>query len=74
MQSLGRGRDRARRIDAERLASGKEARPPRVLRTFAIYTAVAFAIASLAILYMVRDNGRNQAEQKLAEFSTFVGN
>lgn len=74
MQSLGRGRDRARRIDAERLASGKEARPPRVLRTFAIYTAVAFAIASLAILYMVRVNGRDQAEQKLAEFSTFVGN
>lgn len=72
MQSLGRGKDRARRIDAEDLATGKEARPPRVLRTFAIYTAVAFLIAVLAIAFFVRNNGRAQAEQKVAEFSAFA--
>lgn len=72
MQSLGRGRDRARRIDAEDMAVGKEARPPRVLRTFAIYTAVAFLIAVFAIAFFVRSNGRAQAEQKVAEFSSFA--
>lgn len=72
MQSLGRGKDRARRIDAEAMGTGTEARPPRVLRTFGLYTTVAFVIAVLAIAFFVRSNGRAQAEQKVAEFTTFA--
>lgn len=72
MQSLGRGKDRARRIDAEAMETGTDARPPRVLRTFGLYTAVAFLIAVLTIGFFVRSTGRTQAEQKVAEFTSFA--
>ncbi len=71
-QSLGRGRDRARRIDTEHVALGKEARPPRVLRTFAVYTAIAFLIAAVAIALLVRNNIRANSGEKVAELTGFV--
>ncbi|MGB1582253.1 MAG: HD-GYP domain-containing protein [Solirubrobacterales bacterium] len=72
MQSLGRGKDRARRIDTEHVALGKEARPPRVLRTFAVYTAIAFLIAAVAIALLVRNNIRANSGEKVAELTGFV--
>lgn len=47
-------------------------RPPRVLRTFAVYSAIAVLIASFAALLIIRNNVEQNSMQKMAEHTRFV--
>lgn len=61
-----------RRIDADAGELGTEARPPRILRAFAVSTAVAVLMAALVVVLFVRHNVEVTSEQKVADHSSFV--
>lgn len=52
--------------------SGKDARPPRVMRTFAIYMGLALILAAGICLYFVRHNVEANSKQKVADHTAFV--
>jgi HD-GYP domain-containing protein (c-di-GMP phosphodiesterase class II) len=72
MQSNGRGKDRVRLNADESATSGTEARPPRVLRAFAVSTAVAVLMAALVVVLFVRHNVESTSEQKVGDHASFV--
>ncbi len=47
-------------------------RPPRVLLTFAVYTAIAVLIASLVAVLVIRRNVEQNSMQKVSEHTRFV--
>lgn len=67
MHSQGRESLRVPRGAIDLGLSGKDARPPRVLRAFAIYMGVALLVAALIILYFVRHNIEQSAKQHTAD-------
>jgi response regulator RpfG family c-di-GMP phosphodiesterase len=52
--------------------AGTDARPPRVLRAFAIYMALALVLAAVITLYFVRHNVEANSKQKVADHASFV--
>ncbi|MGK2879223.1 MAG: HD-GYP domain-containing protein [Solirubrobacterales bacterium] len=52
--------------------TGTDARPPRVMRAFAIYMALALILAAVIILLLVQHNVEANSKQKVADHATFV--
>ncbi len=67
MHSHGRDSQRVPRGNFELGLAGREARPPRVMRAFAIYMGLALILAAAIILYFVRHNVEDNAKQYTAD-------
>lgn len=67
MHSQGRESLRVPRGAIDLGLSGREARPPRVLRAFAIYMGVAMLIAAVIILLFVRHNIEQSAKKHTSD-------
>lgn len=72
MQSQGRDSLRAPKVGLQLGMSGTEARPPRVLRAFAIYMALALVLAAVIILFFVRHTVEANSTQKVSDHASFV--
>lgn len=72
MQSQGRDSLRAPTAGLELGLTGTDARPPRVMRAFAIYMGLALILAALIVLYFVRHNVEANSTQKVADHASFV--
>jgi HD-GYP domain-containing protein (c-di-GMP phosphodiesterase class II) len=72
MDSQGRESRRGARGKLELGLAGKEARPPRVIQAFAVYLGLALILAAAIILYFVRHNVEQTAQQQVKERAVFV--
>ncbi len=72
MHSHGRDSQRVPRGKFDLGLAGREARPPRVMRAFAIYMGLALILAAAIILYFVRHNVEANSTQKVSDHAEFV--
>ncbi|MBJ7459074.1 MAG: HD domain-containing protein [Thermoleophilaceae bacterium] len=72
MQSQGRDSLRAPNGRLDLKLTGTDARPPRVMRAFAVYMGLALILAALIILFFVRHNVEANSKQRIADHATFV--